>query len=276
MIPRLAAVLAFFLAAPAAFALPDWGRRTLPPEPEFEPMEDASMGSYGTCPVLAYRTDAAVPAVDLPADVHPATRKEMAGRVAAERKRLLLARRALIAIQDGAIRIVSATNQCSFFWERFEPLRAAAEAASPLEAAASIDVRASVGWKSRVVTLDAPALEKELASVKPATGRYPALCAPPSEDPVISVPAAEVPSEFRAAAAEIDEVGRNVAATLKAQREAFGELVKRLDGRGCRELTEAFEDLRSAERGLYFEYRRDALRDAAMKGLRWRRVTSEK
>lgn len=70
--------------------------------------------------------------------------------VAAQCKSLLLARRALLAIQDGSTRIVTATNRRSI-WESFERLRDTAGAAAEIEAAASVNNRSTVGWKSRMV-----------------------------------------------------------------------------------------------------------------------------
>lgn len=270
---RFASALAVCLAAAPAAALPDWGKRTIQGEPEHASMKNVSMGSHGLCPVMRRATTAAVPVLDLPADTHPGTRKVMDARVAAQRKRLLLAHRAVLRIQEETDRIVGATNQCSHFWETFERFRDAAAAAAAVEAAASLDVRSSPGWSTRVEERDVKSLERDLAAVEPGQGRYPGLCVPPADDPEVFVPAAP-PAELKAAAAEIEEVGRAVAAALAAQRAEFAALVGLLDGRGCRELTESFEALRRAERGLYFEYRRDALRDAAVKELVWRKVTS--
>lgn len=275
MTPRLAAALSVCLSAAPAAALPDWGKRAIQGEPEHASMKGVSMGSPGLCPVMRRAMTAAIPVLDLPGDTHPGTRKVMDERIAAQRKRLLLVHRGVLRIQEEADKIVGATNQCSHFWKAFELFRGAAAAAAALEATASLDVRASPGWTARVEERDVKTLEKELAGVEPAKGRYPGLCVPPADDPEVFVPAAP-PAEFKAAAAEIEEVGLAVAAALGAQRAEFTALVGLLDGRGCRELTESFEALRRAERGLYFEYRRDALRDAAVGALGWRKVTSER
>jgi hypothetical protein len=276
MTPRLPALLFLCLAAAPAAALPDWGRRAFQAEPEYELRKDVTMGYPGMCAVLAYHRELAVPVLELPPNAAALTRKVMNERIAAQRQRLLLAQRSLDKIQSGAVKIVAAVNQCSYFWDKFEAFRTAVEAAGAAEAAASMDVRTSLGWSLRVEKRDDKTLEKELAGVEAAKGRYPGLCVPPAGDPEIYAPAAGAPPELRAVAAEVDEVGLVVAAALKSQREAYAELVERLDGRGCRELAESFDELRQAERGLYFEYRRDAVRDAAMKALKWRSAATGK